>query len=190
MTSALNLRFKVLMLGDGTVGKTTFKNRFLTGKFTTGYMATMGTDFASHTMTFQDRTVLMQIWDLAGQKNQAIIRKSFYRGANGALLLYDVTKKQTFINTVNWLKEVMEVLPNKIPILLIANKIDLEQNRAISFEEGMYLSKRMQWKGWQVDYLETSALEGTNITKAFTNLIQLMLNSYENLYVNKKSVRI
>ena len=180
MTEQTTLRFKVLMLGEGMVGKTTFKNTFLTGKFTSGYIATMGADFASHKMHFGTNNVIMSIWDMAGQKGQATLRKSFYYGTNGALVLYDVTKIQTYeCLEEEWLKQLEEVLRYKIPILLIANKIDLEKERSINKENGLTLLKILKEKGWMAEYKETSALLGTNVNESFTKLNQLMLDDYK-----------
>ena len=180
MATQGTLRFKVLMLGDGTVGKTTFKNRFLTGKFTSGYTATMGADFATHNMTFNDRNVIISIWDLAGQPNQSIIRKMFYKGSNGALLLYDVTKEISFLNIEkNWLKEIFQSLGKSIPLLLIANKVDLDDKRLIQYEKGLELLNKIKNDNWMVEYLETSALMGTNVNEAFTRLIQSMIDYYD-----------
>ncbi len=181
MPEQTTLRFKVLMLGEGTVGKTTFKNRFLSGKFTSGYTATIGADFASHKMEFDGHQVIMSIWDMAGQKTQATLRKSFYTGANGALLLYDVTKKQTYdYIEEEWLKQLEDVLKQKIPVLLIANKVDLEDEREITFERGQEMLNTIKEQGWYAEFLETSALLGTNVNKSFTDLIQLMLEDYKN----------
>lgn len=173
------LRFKILLLGEGLVGKTTFKNRFLLGKFTTGYTATLGADFASHTMFIEDKRVVMSIWDMAGQKSQANLRKPFYSGANGALILYDVTKTQTFsCLETDWFMPIEEVLKFKIPVLLVGNKIDLSTTRIVTYENGLNLLNKVKRLGWYAEYLETSALDGTNVNKAFTNLVWLMLDDY------------
>ena len=175
----LNVRFKILMLGQGTVGKTTFKNHFLTGHFTTGYTATIGADFASHTMDYNGQTVIMSIWDMAGQKGQSSIRKSFYRGANGALLLYDVTKLETFTALEPiWLKELEETLNVKIPILILANKIDLVESRVISTEEGQKFIDKIRDLHWLTEYVETSALNGANVNESFKKLVELMIEEY------------
>ena len=179
------------MLGDGTVGKTTFKNRFLTGKFTSGYTATMGADFATQKMTFNGNDVILSIWDLAGQTNQSMIRKSFYGGANGALVLYDITNENSFKNIEKiWLNEITYSLSTKIPILLVANKIDLKYEEIINSEKGYELLKVIKDNSWKVEYLETSALHGTNVTEAFRNLIQLMLDHYQIQFETKNQSKI
>ena len=186
MPEQTTMRFKVLMLGDGRVGKTTFKNRFLTGKFTSGYTATIGADFASHKMTFNGNSVIMSIWDLAGQINQSMIRKTFYTGAHGALVLYDITNENSFKNIeIIWLNEIIESLSTKIPFLLIANKIDQKDRGIINTAQGHELLRLINDGGWVVEYLETSALQGTNVNEAFTKLIQLMLDFYQKQYPNK-----
>jgi small GTP-binding protein len=168
-------KYKILLLGEGTVGKTTLKHHYLTGSFTENFTATLGADFATHNFYFEkfETDVTIIIWDIAGQKSQANIRKAFYSHAKGSLLLYDVTNKSSFeYLEENWLLPLEKILQYKPPILLCANKIDLINERVITTEKGKEFVRKIREKGWDVDYLEISAKEGDNVKKSFELLTE------------------
>ncbi len=129
------VQFKLSLLGDGGVGKTSIKNRYLTGKFTDKYMTTLGVDFSSHTLKLDDKTVFIAIWDVAGQEVFSSIRKSYFEGSRGGMVVFDVTRLESFENLLNnWIGSFYDTVPNKPPLIIIANKVDLKNERLVSRE--------------------------------------------------------
>ena len=161
---------KVVMIGAGGSGKTALVNRFLTHKFSEQYIVTIGSQFAVKKVTVQDngRDVIVKllVWDLAGQERFDFIRESYYRGSKGALLVFDTTRKSTFIELEKWIAETENALGLRIPIILLANKVDLAEQRVITTEMG----KTFTEEHGLVGYLETSALSGQNVEEAFKML--------------------
>lgn len=159
---------KVVMIGAGGSGKTALVNRFLTQKFSEQYIVTIGSQFAVKTVTvdgFNGRTVVVKllVWDLAGQERFDFIRSSYYKGSKGALLVYDTTRKSTWAELPKWINETESALGQRIPIILLANKIDLVNERVITTEMGQAFKE----ENGLVAYLETSALSGLNVEEAF-----------------------
>ncbi len=173
------VQFKLSLLGDGGVGKTSIKNRYLTGKFTDKYMTTLGVDFSSHTLEVDDKKVFIAIWDVAGQHVFSSIRKSYFEGSRGALTVFDVTRLESFENLLEgWIKPFYETVPDKPPMILIANKVDLKDERLVSQEAAEAFANELKSKfNVSIAYIETSAKDGTGITEAFENLTKLVLNS-------------
>jgi small GTP-binding protein len=159
---------KVVMIGAGGSGKTALVNRFLTQKFSEEYIVTIGSQFAVKTVeveTANGRNVVVKllVWDLAGQQRFDFIRGSYYRGSKGALLLFDCTRKSTWIELPKWIKETEDALGERIPIILLANKVDLVEHRIITTEMALQFVEEHNLTG----YLETSALTGENVEEAF-----------------------
>ena len=158
---------KVVMIGAGGSGKTALVNRFLTQKFSEQYIVTIGSQFAVKKVTIQNngRSVIVKllVWDLAGQERFDFIRESYYRGSKGALLVFDTTRKSTFIELEKWIAETENALGHRIPIILLANKVDLVEQRVITTEMGRTFVEENELVG----YLETSALNGQNVEEAF-----------------------
>ncbi|MHA1741181.1 MAG: Rab family GTPase [Candidatus Thorarchaeota archaeon] len=168
MSESFDLMRKVVMIGAGGSGKTAIVNRFLTQRFTEQYIVTIGSQFAVKTVEVDDGTgkrvvVKLLVWDLAGQERFDFIRTSYYKGARGALLVYDVTRKSTFVELPKWIAETESALGTRIPIILLANKVDLVNERVISTKMGKQFAEEHGLNG----YLETSALTGQNIEEAF-----------------------
>ncbi|MFO7835936.1 MAG: Rab family GTPase [Candidatus Thorarchaeota archaeon] len=162
---------KVVMIGAGGSGKTALVNRFLTNRFTEQYIVTIGSQFAVKIVPVNDssgneKRVKLLIWDLAGQKRFDFIRNSYYRGAKGALLVFDTTRKSTFNVLDNWIAETEKALDESIPIIVLANKVDLDDQRTISSE----VAREYVIKKDLAGYLETSALTGQNVEEAFEML--------------------
>ncbi len=155
------------MAGDGAVGKTSLINRFVTGSFTGDYKATIGVAISSKHVMAEDHEVNLQIWDIAGQTLFRQFRKKFYTKAKGALLVFDLTVPKSLDNLHSWIEDIQEIT-GEIPFVLIGNKADLTELRAISSEEINGFLKR------QSDvavYLDTSALTGANVESAFIGLV-------------------
>lgn len=159
---------KVVMIGAGGSGKTALVNRFLTHKFSEEYIVTIGSQFAVKTVAIEGANgrsivVKMLVWDLAGQQRFDFIRGSYYRGSKGALLVFDTTRRSTWIDLPKWIKETEDALGERIPIILLANKVDLVEHRVVTSEMAMDFVREYNLNG----YLETSALTGQNVEEAF-----------------------
>ena len=165
-------RFKIVMLGDGAVGKTAMTTRFTQNFFEADYKRTIGADFAVKRMDIPDidAHVTLQCWDLAGQPRFEFVRQGFYRGSRGGLLLYDVTRRRTFLNIDRWKEEAFVNIGKEIPIVLVANKIDLVDSRVVSEKDGKTYAKEQGFI-----YVESSALTGVNVEKAYVNLCKKMI---------------
>ncbi len=172
--------FKIVLVGNGGVGKTTLRRRWMGEGFTTSYILTVGADFAVKTLnTPNGHEVKFQIWDLGGQPHFKEVRKTFYAGTAGALVVYDVTDRKSYADIFGWIEEMLKNINKKIPIVLVGNKIDLRDNasEAISTEEGNKLRKEIIEKyGLKVLFIETSAKTGENVDKAFQNMAKLLLH--------------
>ncbi|KAE8656790.1 Ras-related protein RABA2c [Hibiscus syriacus] len=158
--------FKIVLIGDSGVGKSNILSRFTRNEFCLESKSTIGVEFATRTLQVEGKTVKAQIWDTAGQERYRAITSAYYRGAVGALLVYDITKRQTFDNVQRWLRELRDHADSNIVIMMAGNKSDLNHLRAVSEEDGRALAE-----GEGLSFLETSALEATNIEKAFHTVL-------------------
>ncbi|MHA1687641.1 MAG: Rab family GTPase [Candidatus Heimdallarchaeaceae archaeon] len=171
---------KLVLIGDGGVGKTSIRKRYLGEGFEKEHLATLGADFAATTRIIDDTTIKFQIWDLAGQPMFKSVRPRFFRGCFGALAVFDVTRRDTFLNLSNWLDELYNFSGRGIvPVIILANKIDLE-NKEVSMEEVedfvSKLNERTSNHEIENFSLETSAKTGKNIDKAFEIIGKYILN--------------
>ena len=157
---------KLLLIGDSGVGKSCLLLRFSDGSFTTSFITTIGIDFKIRTIELDGKRIKLQIWDTAGQERYRAITSAYYRGAIGALLLYDVTAALTFNSLSRWLQELRENADSNIVVMLVGNKCDLQELRAVSTEEGVEFSKSEN-----LLFIETSARDSTNVQESFTTLI-------------------
>ncbi|XP_009769694.1 ras-related protein RABA2a [Nicotiana tabacum] len=158
--------FKIVLIGDSGVGKSNLLSRFTRNEFLLESKSTIGVEFATRTLQVEGRTVKAQIWDTAGQERYRAITSAYYRGALGALLVYDVTKPTTFENVSRWLKELRDHADSNIVIMLIGNKTDLKHLRAVDTEDAQSFAEK---EG--LSFIETSALEATNVEKAFQTIL-------------------
>ncbi|XP_074308197.1 ras-related protein Rab2BV-like [Silene latifolia] len=154
--------FKIVLIGDSGVGKSNILSRFTRNEFCLESKSTIGVEFATRTLQVEGKVVKAQIWDTAGQERYRAITSAYYRGAVGALLVYDITKKQTFDNVTRWLHELRDHADSNIVIMLAGNKSDLRHLRAVSDEDGRTLAENES-----LSFVETSALESNNVEKAF-----------------------
>ncbi|PIA47130.1 hypothetical protein AQUCO_01400080v1 [Aquilegia coerulea] len=158
--------FKVVLIGDSGVGKSNLLSRFTRNEFCLESKSTIGVEFATRTLQVENKTIKAQIWDTAGQERYRAITSAYYRGALGALLVYDVTKPTTFENVARWLKELRDHADSNIVIMLIGNKTDLKHLRAVATEDAQSYAEK---EG--LSFIETSALEATNVEKAFQTIL-------------------
>ena len=176
--------FKVLLLGNSDVGKSSLLLRFVDSVWNETFVPTIGVDFKVKTVEIGDKKVKMQIWDTAGQERFRNVISTYFRGGNGLLLIYDITNKDSFKNLESWLIEIEKNASENILKLLIGNKSDLEEDREISKEEGQAFANR---NGMQ--FMETSAKMNTNVDEAFQALGKLMIefNSGQKTTMNSQN---
>ncbi|XP_031122168.1 ras-related protein RABA1f-like [Ipomoea triloba] len=158
--------FKVVLIGDSGVGKSNLLSRFTKDEFSLESKSTIGVEFATRTIHVADKVVKAQIWDTAGQERYRAITSAYYRGAVGALLVYDVTRQTTLENAARWLKELRDHTDSAIIIMLVGNKADLRHLRAVTVEEAKEFAEKES-----TFFMETSALESTNVESAFTEVL-------------------
>ncbi|KAM0953474.1 putative small GTP-binding protein [Dioscorea sansibarensis] len=158
--------FKIVLVGDSGVGKSNILSRFTRNEFCLESKSTIGVEFATRTLQIEGKTVKAQIWDTAGQERYRAITSAYYRGAVGALLVYDITKRQTFDNVQRWLHELREHADSNIVIMMAGNKSDLSHLRSVQEDDGQVLAEK---EG--LSFLETSALGAQNIEKAFQTIL-------------------
>jgi small GTP-binding protein len=168
--------FKILLLGDTSVGKTCFLKRYTEDTFQDAYLSTIGFDFKFKMVTLKNgKQVKVQLWDTAGQERFRTIAKSYYKGAHGIILIYDVSNPKTYDNIKKWLAQIKEEASSKVCIILVANKIDHEE-RVVTVEEGEKLAKSFNLK-----IFESSAKENINVTEAFQEVIENISVNYSNI---------
>jgi len=158
--------FKVVLIGDSGVGKSNLLSRFTRNEFNLESKSTIGVEFATRSINVDGRTVKAQIWDTAGQERYRAITAAYYRGAVGALLTYDIAKHLTYENVERWLKELRDHADSNIVIMLVGNKSDLRHLRAVPTEEARAYAERNG-----LSFIETSALDSSNVEQAFTNIL-------------------
>jgi len=158
---------KVVVAGDGTVGKTSLIRRYCEGKFESTRVATIGVDFQTQTVELPEKTVKLSIWDMAGQDRFQVIRAGFYRGSRAAALVYDITAPETFEHLERWKGEILNAVQQQ-PFVVVGNKTDLErvqdQAQTQAFAESIGAT-----------YIETSALDGSGVPQLFETLARISL---------------
>ncbi|KAL3522395.1 hypothetical protein ACH5RR_015229 [Cinchona calisaya] len=158
--------FKVVLIGDSGVGKSNLLSRFTRNEFSQESKSTIGVEFATRSIQVDDKIVKAQIWDTAGQERYRAITSAYYRGAVGALIVYDVTRHVTFENVERWLKELRDHTDANIVIMLVGNKADLRHLRAVPTVDATAFAEREN-----TFFMETSALEALNVENAFTEVL-------------------
>ena len=164
--------FKVLLLGNSNVGKSSLFLRFVDDVWNDTFVPTIGVDFKIKTFEIDSKKIKMQIWDTAGQERFKNIISSYYRGAHGILLLYDVTDKESFKNLSNWLIEIEKNASKNILRILIGNKCDLEDKRVITHAQGKEFADTYGLK-----FIENSAKKNLNVSEAFETLGRELMNA-------------
>ena len=168
------LLYKILLLGDSSVGKTCFLMRYADNTFQEIHMTTIGLDYKLKNVQLDDgKIVKIQIWDTAGQDRFRSITKNYYKGAHGIILIYDVTSRKTFENVQNWITQIKEEVSDKVNIILVGNKIDDEKNRKVTTEEGQKMAASCE-----LEFFETSAKSGINIDTTFNELVKKTVEIY------------
>ncbi|MHA1206122.1 MAG: Rab family GTPase [Candidatus Hodarchaeales archaeon] len=178
---------KIVLCGDGGVGKTAIRERYLGKGFKSQYLLTIGADFAMRDDKIGTTPIRYQIWDLAGQQRFDAVREVYYKGCVGALLVYDVTRPDSYFNTPKWINELWgNNGRGRVPIVVVANKIDMRElsDDTVSPEQGRVFTNRLtdltKSEGFECSYIETSAKSGVNIQSAFALLGTNVMKFVEN----------
>ncbi|KAI9476134.1 MAG: putative Rab11, partial [Benjaminiella poitrasii] len=158
--------FKIVIIGDSGVGKSNLLLRYTSNDFMENSRSTIGVEFATKSIEIENSLIKAQIWDTSGQERYKAITSAFYRGAVGALLVYDITRKSSFDHVNQWLKELREHTEDHIPLVLIGNKVDLaNSDRAISTDDARQYATEANML-----FFETSAYNATNVSDAFETM--------------------
>ena len=162
-------KLKVVVVGDSGVGKTNLIKRFVSNTYNPNTKATVGVEFLSKSYKINDQVFKIEIWDTAGQERYKSITAAYYKGAKGALIVYDITQKDTFENINKWMSEVRDKSTKDLKILIVGNKTDLVNERQVSTEEALSKAKELE-----SPVMEASALDGSNVKAAFYDLLKEM----------------
>ena len=173
--------FKVLLLGNSNAGKSSLFLRFVDDIWNDTFVPTIGVDFKIKTFDIDEKKIKMQIWDTAGQERFKNIIASYYRGAHGILLIYDVTDKDSFKNLSNWLIEIEKNASKNVLKVLIGNKSDLEDKRVVTYNQGKEFADTYGLK-----FIETSAKKNLNVTEAFETLGRELMAASDDKRINKQ----
>ena len=177
--------FKIVLIGDTSVGKTNILSKYLSNEFDPDSKATVGVEFGTKDFKIENNIVKVQIWDTAGQERYRSITNAYYKGAKGSLLVYDITNPKTFESLDKWLSDLKTNGEEKISIILVGNKTDLEDQRKISIEQA-----KEKAEFYKLAFIETSALNGDNIEKAFSELITDVYKNHHELFEKQAKVEL
>ena len=166
MSGSINFHylFKYIIIGDSAVGKSNLLLQYCHNKFNDDYQATIGVEFGAKNLTVNNKIYRVQIWDTAGQENFRSITRAYYKNSVCALVVYDITNKDTFNNVQTWIEDCKNQSPKTIFMVLVGNKNDLEDKRQVKYEEGMELANK---NGMM--FFETSAKSGFNVEEIFNS---------------------
>ena len=185
MSESSEMIFKIIIIGDSTTGKTNILSRYLNNNFDKNSKATIGVELGSKSFKIKNDTINCQIWDTAGQERYRSVTTAYYKGAVGALVVYDTTNKESFQNVDNWITDLRNYADKKVSVILVGNKNDLENEREVKKEQGEIKSK-----DYGIAFLETSALTGTNIEIAFKTLVEEVYNKCHKEFESVTNVEI
>jgi len=158
--------FKVVLIGDAGVGKTNLLSRFTRNEFSLASEPTIGVEFSNNYMDVEGNKVKAQFWDTAGQERYRAITSAYYRGAVGALLVYDISDHNTFKNVTHWLKELRNHTEASIVVMLVGNKSDLQHLREVDIEEATSFSAQNN-----LSFIETAAIDGSGVNDTFRKML-------------------
>ena len=169
------MMIKVILIGDSGVGKTNIMSKYLKNQFMENSKATVGVEFGSKLFNHEGHKIKAQIWDTAGQEKYKAITGAYYKGSKGAFVVYDITRKETFASVERWVNDLKSTSDPKLTIILIGNKNDMEDQRQVTKEQG-----EEKAKSFGCAFLETSALSGDNLDKAFTLMVKEIFEKFNN----------
>ncbi|XP_016147007.1 ras-related protein Rab-3C-like [Sinocyclocheilus anshuiensis] len=161
--------FKLLIIGNSSVGKTSFLFRYADDTFTSAFVSTVGIDFKVKTVYKNDKRIKLQIWDTAGQERYRTITTAYYRGAMGFILMYDITNEESFAAVQDWATQIKTYSWDNAQVILAGNKCDMEEERIVSVDSGRLLAEQLGF-----EFFETSAKDNINVTQTFERLVDVI----------------
>ena len=182
MANKYNYLFKYIIIGDPSVGKSNLLMKFAHNKFTEEYQATIGVEFGAKNITFNNQVYRIQIWDTAGQENFRSITRAYYKNSVCAMVVYDITSRDSFEHVQNWIDDIKNQSPKTVLIILVGNKIDLDEDRAVSYDEGNEFATKNG-----IIFQETSAKTGVGIEEIFLKSAKEIVKKMEQGYYDLKS---
>ena len=171
--------YKILLLGDSAVGKTCFFMQYTENTFHEVHMSTVGLDHKTKNVQIDGKTYKIQIWDTAGQERFRTITKNYFKGAHGIILIYDVTSNDTFESVRNWIKQIKQEVDDKVCIILVGNKIDMEEQRVVTKEQGESMANE-----YGLTHYECSAKTGENVERSFNELVKKTVENFSKVAEN------
>ncbi|KAI3381281.1 hypothetical protein SNEBB_010105 [Seison nebaliae] len=174
MSTPYEYLFKLLIIGDSGVGKSSLLIRYAEDTFVQNYITTIGVDFRIKSLDINGERIKLQIWDTAGQERFRTITTTYYRGTYGVIVVYDITDPESFVHVENWVEEIKRNCED-VPCILIGNKLDMESDRVVKTQDGERLAQQ-----YQMDFLEASALNNMNVGKIFEVLAKKILSHTKN----------
>lgn len=161
--------FKILIIGNSSVGKTSFLFRYADDSFTSAFVSTVGIDFKVKTVIRREKRMKLQIWDTAGQERYRTITTAYYRGAMGFILMYDVTNEESFNSVQDWVTQIKTYSWDNAQVILVGNKSDMEAERVVTYDRGKQLADQLG-----LEFFETSAKENVNVKNVFERLVDII----------------
>ena len=168
---------KYIIIGDSSVGKSSITVKYIHGGFDEEFKTTIGVEFGSKNITFKEKIYRVQIWDTAGEETFRSITRSYYKNSVCAFVVYDVTNKNSFLNVKNWVDDCKKQTPKSVLMVLVGNKVDLEDKREVSYEEGENFAKDNSML-----FYETSAKNGDNIENIFYDSTEIIAKKIDEGY--------
>lgn len=181
-TINFNYLFKYIIIGDSAVGKSNLLLRYTHNKFNDDYQATIGVEFGAKNLSIKDKIYRVQVWDTAGQENFRSITRAYYKNSVCALIVYDITRRDSFEHVQNWVEDCKTQTPKTVLLVLVGNKTDLESERKVSVEEG----KQMAEKNGMLFY-ETCAKNGKGVCEMFDNTVNEIARRIEDGFYDLKN---
>jgi len=166
--------FKFIIIGDAGAGKSCLLHQFIENRYKKGSSHTIGVEFGSKIIHVGGRNIKLQIWDTAGQERYRSVTRSYYRGAAGALIVYDITNRDSYNHLINWLADARTLARADISIITVGNKCDMKDKRAVTFLEASRCAQEND-----ILFLETSALTGEGVEEVFIKVARMILNKIE-----------
>ena len=169
-------KIKLMVIGDKNVGKTSLIKRFCQNEFDNAFITTIGIDFQIKNINMNNKKIKIQIWDTAGQERYRVMAKSYYNSSDGFIIVYDITKRESFNQINNWIDQIVNSAPNYSKSIIFGNKNDLKDMRQVQINEGKELAKQNNFK-----FYETSAKDSNNINEGFESIIKDILRDIQSI---------
>ncbi|XP_068095175.1 ras-related protein Rab-3B [Hyperolius riggenbachi] len=174
--------FKLLIIGNSSVGKTSFLFRYADDTFTSAFVSTVGIDFKVKTVYRNDKRVKLQIWDTAGQERYRTITTAYYRGAMGFILMYDITNEESYNAVQDWATQIKTYSWDNAQVILVGNKCDMEDERVIPPEKGKHLADQLGF-----EFFEASAKENIQVKQVFERLVDIICDKMSDSLENENA---